>query len=375
MTWHLTTHADEQLAVADHATPFPASVAHTDAVVLRWIRRVFGFGLIGLAGWAVWFTNVDADVKSGPRNCGPGALRVLISGPSRNRGVVSAQACRSDATMGVLFCTILALLGLAILALGLLERLGRRRLPVGPGVVALRRWSVNWRPPYLQVDGDSFHIVIPRLFGNRRWTVPLRQVTIATVPRERQEQTELALEDVVFDEPQRVEMIATRYSYCIPNLQVFFGQPQRVPTVRRFPANPGLDFTPKETRSEKGVVLDGILLSAADEAEALASLKEAGLVIVTDVAQWSLDHRAHHRDAYEVQQITRDLHRILWINRIGYGVPVVLFIASQLIVKVEGKSTEGIGMTMGLSALLSFVGFHIYAWVTNRNRDDSTSAS
>jgi hypothetical protein len=217
---------------------------------------VVGFGLIGLAGWAVWFPNVDLDVKYGPRSCGAGALRVLLQGQSQNRGVLSAPTCRSNATEGVVFCSVLALLGLVILALGLLERLGIRRLPVGPGVVPLRRWSVNWRPPYLQVEGDSFHIVIPRLFGNRRWTVPLRHVTVATVPRERQEQALLALQDVVFDEPQRVEMIAARYSYCIPNLQVFFEQPQRVPTVRRFPVNPGLDFTPKETRSPKGVVLD-----------------------------------------------------------------------------------------------------------------------
>jgi hypothetical protein len=256
-------------------TPRPAPVVHTEVVVLRWIRRVLGFGLIGLAGWAVWFVDIEADVKSGPRDCGPGALRVLLSGPSRNRGVLSAQACRADVTTGMVFCTILALLGLAILALGALERLGSRRLPAEPGVVPLRRWSVNWRPPYLQVDGDSFHIVIPRLFGNRRWTVPVGQVAVARVLKEAQERADDDLDDIVFDEPQRIEMIATRYSYGIPNLMVLFERSQRIPTVRRYPSNPGLAFTPKETRSTKGVILDGILVLAADEGQAFAALKSS----------------------------------------------------------------------------------------------------
>jgi hypothetical protein len=267
----------------------------------------------------------------------------------------------------------MALLGATILSLGLLERLGTRRLPSGPGVVPLRRWSVNWRPPYLQVDGDSFHIVIPRLFGNRRWTVPMKEVTVATVPRVRDEQAELALADVGFDKPQRVEMIATRYSYGIPNLQVFFEQPQRVPAVRRFPTNPGLAFTPRETRSREGVVLDGILLSAANEDQAFDALRAAGVEIVTDVARWALDHRPHHRNAYEVQQITRELHRISWINHIGQGIPFALLVASPVISKIGGKRAEGTAIAVGLAGLLTFAGFQIYAWFTNRKPDDPTT--
>jgi hypothetical protein len=84
----------------------------------------------------------------------------------------------------------------------------------------------------------------------------------------------------VFEEPQRIEIIATRYSFCVPNLMVLFKQHQRVPTVRRFPSNPGLAFTPKETRSADGIILGGIFVSAANEDQALTALKGAGVEYV-----------------------------------------------------------------------------------------------
>jgi hypothetical protein len=284
--------------------------------------------------------------------------------------VVSAQACRSDATAGLIFFTVLALLGLMILAVGVLERLSSRRIPAGPGVVPLRRWAINWRPPYLQVDSDSFHIVVPRLFGNRRWTVPLSQVAVAVAPREVSETERADLEDIVFDEPQRIEMIATRYSFCVSNLMVLFIQHQRIPTVRRFPSNPGVSFTPKETRSAEGIVLAGIFVSATDEGQALAALKGAGVEIVTDHIQWTLDHRPHRRDPLEVQQMSHQLRRAKWIDGLGWGVPMLLMVAGWLATKV---GASGVGSVVVFVGLMSFFGFQIYVYVINRHRERPTS--
>lgn len=335
------------------------------------VWRVVGGVLVLVALWGAIDLNVDADVPSGPTNCGRGAVAVLIDGPSRNTDVLSDSDCRASAAIGVAVFAVLAGAGL-FLAVGLggrwLTGIGRHRLPSGTGVVPLKRYRVNWRPPYLHADGISLTIVLPRYFGSTEWRVPIREVAVAdlTAVADTDEDAE-----AVFEDPVNLPNFPTTGAFTSPGVVVLFREPQRVPVLRRSVAwdrNVDVGFTRRASMSPAGARIDGFMVRVTDPAGAVATLAAGGAEVTTDPDRWLVTHRRTSTDPAAIAQAEQELATAQRLDRFGLTLPSVALGVGVLLARFAGGVLETVGLVVAGAAVAALAVHQVVVWRRGRRR-------
>jgi hypothetical protein len=342
----------------------------------RRIHQAVGLSIAVGAFWLAWFENVDTDAATGPTNCGPNSLRVLLHGPSRNTDVLTVSACHTAALINTVICGSLFALGIAI-AIGRIRRWRDRRFSsrFGPSAIALQRFMLNWRPPYLEIGLGEIHLVLPRYFGKQQWTIAMSQVVFADVSLTTEDEPNDDLDgdssdELLFELPPRIPFLYTASALGAPNLLLLFRQPQPVLPIRRLAAwdkNVDLHFSRHDSMSPEGdAVLDGVLLKAQDASTAVATLTRAGVEMTTEPDRWLVAHHATTGDPTAIAEAKTEIERAKWIDRVGLGGPLALFAAAFVADKLGGRTGATFVPFFIGAGSIGFIGFQMFVWVLGR---------
>ena len=155
------------------------------------------------------------------------------------------------------------------------------------GRVALRHTGRRSRTASIVVSDADLVLRLPGVLGRVGWPVPCDQVGIVNLRNV--DGAEVADPGIRLLDPVDVPYLATSVDPRGPNIALVFRQPQRVP---RLPPIGGSGvLSARQSRSRRGLWLDGVCLRAEDPVQAVITLVGAGAVRVLDPTEWLLDNR------------------------------------------------------------------------------------
>ncbi len=185
--------------------------------------------------------------------------------------------------------------------------------------IRLRNYRLTPRKARIELVGDAAVLVLPGYFGRRRWGVKLSDLAVVdlTAPN-----LAADVEEDVFRDDLTIPYFFTTGPVTAPTTLLLFDTPQRVPPLRISAAwvpNMDLPFGYRESRSERGALLDGALLRAEDPSSAADRLVLAGARRVHDPAGWLRANRDVVTDPVEREQILAHGQRSVWLARASNG--------------------------------------------------------
>ena len=223
--------------------------------------------------------------------------------------------------------------------------------------VPLKQYRFHLRGAYLEVDRLSVAILLPTYFGSTLWMIPTAQVVAADLTAVAKETGGASSEDVtVLEAPPVVPYFFTTSYLATPTTVLLFRSPQRVPVLRRFVANVSntdLGFTRRQSRSEKGALVDGILVRVDNPPEVVDQLRAVGIETVVDPARWLGANRPTIKDA-----VRRDA-RLALENRLlpKHGYLLWVIVVALILVRVAfAVNNRALAITASIVAVASFVG-------------------
>lgn len=217
--------------------------------------------------------------------------------------------------------------------------------------IVLRRYRFLSRESYVDVDGSGGTLVVPRFFGGRRsWFIPIDTIGVVVPDRGGASEDHPDAADVDADDGEwvtrrefRTPYLSTTSPFAQPNLTMLFTVPQRIPPIRWF-AGRNLDISPRDTRNEPGVLVDGVELRVVDPEAAAQVLFASGAQGISDPDSFVQRHRDIVRDPEQVRAVTADARRSFLLMVISGVAALALFITY--------KATEDERYGLGLFAVL-----------------------
>lgn len=189
--------------------------------------------------------------------------------------------------------------------------------PVGAMTrLPLRQYRFHFRPTFLEIDGRYLKVVLPVYFGEQVWEVPLANVLVCDLT---QEIKDYEPPDLLFDPALKIPYLFTTGMLTAPTLELLFREPERVPTLRWTAAlapNNSLPFTRRQSKSEDGARVDGVLLRMQDNTTALAALVGAGVEQTQQPLTWLIRNRATVNDRRRVDRLLATERKIVWAARL-----------------------------------------------------------
>lgn len=153
-------------------------------------------------------------------------------------------------------------------------------------VVPLRTYRWAPRKATMTVDGGSVELYLPTYFGSHRWRIPVSEVAVWDADDSHDEDEREG--EVIFPAAIVVPYLITTGPATTPTTALLFRTAQRVPPVRALAAwapNTDVGVGYRESRSDEGAFLDGVMLRFRDPDAPLAALVAAGAERVSnDVA-------------------------------------------------------------------------------------------
>lgn len=146
----------------------------------------------------------------------------------------------------------------------------------------------------IEMDGGLFTLRLPGVLGSRPWSIPAAQIGVVNLRNLDDAVEQLDQEPEAVTEAVTVPYLATRAHPGGPNIALLFRGPQRVPHLPRLGGTGVLSA--RESRSHRGLFLDGVGLRAEDPVEAVIAAIAEGAERVQDPHLWFRHHRATTRD-------------------------------------------------------------------------------
>jgi hypothetical protein len=260
---------------------------------------------------------------------------------------------------------VTALTGLCLSLYGGVRVIGRSSYQPRPrdgGVrIPLRAFRINPRKAYLDLLPGQISLYLPAYFGRRLLELPTVGAAFAlddsgAPPIDQVSGAED--EDAFFREAIVIPYFPTASVVRGPNTMILLPTRVRMPPLRRtmmFNQNISLPFGYRQSRSEKGVFLDGVELAVADLASARIALMQAGLT-EESASKWLAAHRELEQDPTEIEDIQA---AVAHARRFGRVDGVLSGIA--LVSLVAAKVTDHFGLAiagfvaLGAQFLLPFI--------------------
>lgn len=220
----------------------------------------------------------------------------------------------------------------------------------------MRQYRFHFRPAFLEIDGGCLRIVLPVYFGKQVWAVPLTEVLACDL---KQEIKDYEPTDLLFDPPVKVPYLFTTGPLTAPTLQLLFRNPERVPKLRWTAAlapNNSLPFTRRQSISEDGARVDGLLLRMQDNSTALEALVGAGVEQTQQPLTWLIRNRDTVNDRSRVDRLLSTERKIVWAARLQ----MLGFLGAWLtLLSDEGFAHPAIWPAVAVIALGSGVGRYL----------------
>jgi hypothetical protein len=240
---------------------------------------------------------------------------------------------------------LLGLAGLILLVLGSVKGLAPEvsLKAAGAGFIPVRRYRLFSRPAWIQVADGTVRIRLPGYFGARPMLIPVEEVCVVDDDRVSGDYSS----GEVYRRPVVIPYLPTTSANVAPNLALFFSPPQRLPSLRWW-GSVNASLSRRDSRSEKGLAVDGLNLRVVDPAGAVSTLAAAGVSQTTRPASWLYDHHPVTRDPVAIQRAVRSRRRWHWIGSFGF----LAFIGIQALRIVHTGWAAGIALLLMAAVLL-----------------------
>lgn len=222
--------------------------------------------------------------------------------------------------------------------------------------IALASYWFHRHKPELIVVADTLVVSIKRWFGSARWAVPLSDVGVVLLPAYLDQDVAPDSDETmnVYSTPVHLPYLVTTGNATEPTIGLLFRTPQRVPRVRWSAAGGGLSW--RRSRSEEGVIVDGLLLRATYPELAVRTLGAAGAEVLEDPEDWLAAHRDLETNPEARQRIIGRERRSGWIHRVAWVLGVV-----AVALLYFGAERSDVLLGVGLGAGVVSAGLYLLA--------------
>lgn len=236
-------------------------------------------------------------------------------------------------------------------------------LPVEGVRIPLTGAWLHRRKPELRVVGDKVELFAPQWFGSARWSIPLSELAVFDVGSEPDRDIPWPDEQlVVFAERLKVADLPTGGRHRSVTLGLFFRTPRPVPPLRW--THLGSALSPRASRSDAGLVLDGVVVSAESSRQAVAVLRDAGVEVITNPVRWWIRHRRVERDPQRRAELVRRDRIERWCRGASTVVGFAALASAWLLERSWGTPT------IALTCVLVAVGVSLRLVSKHAARDD-----
>lgn len=201
---------------------------------------------------------------------------------------------------------------------------------------------------------------LPGVLGSLPWSIPAAQVGVVNLRNLDDAVAEQDPEPAAFMEAVTVPYLATSAHLGGPNISLLFRGPQQVPRLPRLGGTGVLSH--RESRSRRGLFLDGVSLRAEDPVEAVIATIAQGAERVRDPYTWFRDHRATSRDSKVLAAVA--------VHERRSGAAALVMIASVvLLLGMRWASSQTDSWWPLPFALVSVLAlFGVPVWIKRRDR-------
>jgi len=296
----------------------------------------------------LWLDNELTDYQVGEQ------VTVYVHG-----GNIRTEREANDPAPVGMAAVLIGLAGFAALIRGVLlwrePRVRMVRESEGRLLVPLAAWRLAPRKAAIDVVDHQLRLYAPTYFANKRLVVPVDEVGVhALVPAPDEEDSRDSEEpEAWFENGIRFLDLPTKWQYSSPNLMLLFHRPARVPPVRWLLAlNNPLPLGFWASRSERGELVDAVLVRCVQLDVAVDNLVRVGAQRVAEPIDWLAQRRATASDPVRISELRRQdalADRASKISTTAWAAAAVFGIAGRITDNLYLLAGAGLAIAAGLA--------------------------